>query len=255
VAQLILTITGPFAYVDNTACGNPINGYITLMAPMCPQHKAGLAGIEPGNQYIFGSVNCRNHKAGCADCQELNYQLLIGAPGSTVTIPSGLKTYKPPKPPKYYDGREWRFWLTLPRPDYFVEINPVEATIIEGGTTKHDHYAIGMRFVYNNWDGNGIKLRLNGRDVPDPHEPEKPLSFKFPQGTPGILELDYAAPLRDDDQHEDAVDCFESLMNTLGFRYSIYIHTGRNLFASKLNDCKAAIAFITDYPLGDGTAD
>jgi hypothetical protein len=62
------------------------------------------------------------------------------------------------------------------------------------------------------------------------------------------LEIDYASPLRDDLDHEDAVDCFENLMNVLGVPWSIFVQrlvpSGRPEEASKLNDCKAAIAWI-----------
>jgi hypothetical protein len=40
---LVLTINGPFAYVDNF----PQRGYMTLMAPMCPQHLGGFLASKP----------------------------------------------------------------------------------------------------------------------------------------------------------------------------------------------------------------
>lgn len=46
----------------------------------------------------------------------------------------------------------------------------------------------------------------------------------------------------------DAVDCFETLMKTLGLPWSIYIPAGDETKpedTSKLNDCKAAVAFIS----------
>jgi hypothetical protein len=250
---LALTITGPFAFVDNTYAGKPFDGFITLMAPLCSQHLAGLAGIEKGNQYVFKKgVNCRNHNAGCSNCDSFIYQLMIGVTKPNVCQPSGLQVLNP-VPKKPYNPREWRFWLTLPRPDTFVEINPVLAEIIKndiGG--QQDYYAIGLRFIYKNWDGKSIPLYLNGGPATDPLDPisKGPFVFDFPPGTdPALLELDYASALRDDDQHEDAVGCFETLMSTLGLPWSIFIPPVTSpLETSKLNDCKAAIAFINQPP-------
>jgi hypothetical protein len=249
VPTLVITINGPFAYVDNTFDGTPGKGYLTLMAPMCPQHAAGIASIEAGNQYILPLVNCRNHKAKWADCSPHRYHLCPNLSQLNATPWNSQKLLRP-VPAKPFDPKEWRFWLTLPRPDCFAEINPVKADIIrpETNDTVSGNYAIGVRLIYNSWDGNDIPLLHEGKPAQDPNG--NPFAFKFSKtsGDFAFLELDYASPLRDDRDHEDAVDCFENLMTALGFHWSIFIppliSIRPNLEASKLNDCKAAVAWV-----------
>jgi hypothetical protein len=246
---LVITINGPFAYVDNTIAGTPGQGYMTLMAPMCPQHLAGIASIEAANQIILPLANCRNHGAKYAHCDPHRYQLCVDV-SQMNTTPWNSQLVLRPVPKKLFDPKEWRFWLTLPRPDSFVEINPVKAEIIrpETNDTVSGDFAIGVRLIYNSWDGNDIPLLHECTPVQDPNG--NPFAFKFSKknGDFAFLELDYASPLRDDRDHEDAVDCFENLMTALGLGWSIFIPPIVSIKphqdASKLNDCKAAVAWI-----------
>lgn len=254
MATLVITVNGPFAYVDT----NPATGYLTLMAPMCPQHKAGIASIEINNQIILPQVNCRNHPANLGACDPHRYELRPSLSQLNSSPWNGQFVLRV-APIKTFDPREWRFWLTLPRPDSFMEINPVQAHIIQPGVGAGalQSYAIGVRLIYTNWDGQPIPLFHESVAVPDPLNPANPFTFKFaPKTALALLEIDYASPLRDDLDHEDAVDCFENLMNALGLPWSIFIPkfvpptpaapnpSPINLTASKLNDCKAAIAWI-----------
>jgi hypothetical protein len=251
MSTLVITINGPFAYDDS----NPSSGYMRLMAPMCPQHLGGIASIEANNQIILPYVNCRNHGANMAGCQSHHYELrpALSQLNSTVWNEKRILRVAPGNP---LDPREWRFWLTVPRPDSFVAINPVQACIIQPGmgAAATSAYAIGVRFIYTHWNGQDIPLFHESTPVPDPITPAKPFAFKFSPGTdPALLEIDYASPLRDDLDHEDAVDCFENLMTALGLPWSIYIPpvlpqaanaVGPTLESSRLNDCRAAVAWI-----------
>jgi hypothetical protein len=258
MATLVITINGPFAYVDT----NPASGYITLMAPMCPQHKAGIASIEVENQIILPLVNCRNHGANLSGCAPHRYELRPGL-GQLNSAEWKEKEVYRVFPNKPFDPREWRFWLTLPRPHCFEKINPVLAYIIQPGVNAApQRYAIGVRLIYTSWDGNDIPLSHEGGPVPDPNGNPFVFKFKKDQNDFAFLEIDYASPLRDDLDHEDAVDCFENLMNALGLAArSIYIPKNvppvpplpdppplnppsNNAEASRLNDCQAAIAWI-----------
>jgi hypothetical protein len=79
----------------------------------------------------------------------------------------------------------------------------------------------------------------------------RPISFDFSDylkiDDHACVEIEYSNPLRDDPEHEDAVDCFENLMTALGLPWSIYIPKRRphgQLESSKLNDCKSAVAWV-----------
>ena len=257
MATLVISINGPFAYVDT----NPASGYITLMAPMCPQHTAGIASIEANNQIILPEVNCRNHGANLSGCAAHRYELRPSLSELNSTDWKEKEVYRV-FPSKAFDPKEWRFWLTLPRPLYFEKINPVQAYVIQPGMNiPLQSYAIGVRFIYPSWDGNDIPVSHEGGPVPDPNGNPFVFKFKKNQNDFAFLELDYASPLRDDLDHEDAVACFENLMNALGFAgRSIFIpknvppappipgplpfNPPTNTLASRLNDCQAAVAWI-----------
>lgn len=247
MATLVITVNGPFAYHD----ADPASGYLTLMAPMCPQHIAGIARIEANNQIILPYVNCRNHAPNLGGCAPHRYELrpVIGQLNSGACTSNCLLRVVNTKP---FEPREWRFWLKLPRPDSFVDINPVQAHVFDpagANLPALNSYAIGMRFIYSKWDGQMIPLFHESVAVPDPINPANSFSFKFKPGTDlAFLEIDYSSPLRDDVDHEDAVNCFENIMTPLGLRLSIYIPKSvavGHLEASKMNDCKAAIAYIS----------
>jgi hypothetical protein len=268
MATLVITVNGPFAFVDD----NPASGYITLMAPMCAQHVAGIASIEKDNQIILTNVNCRNHDARLGGCHPHRYELrpVLGQLNSTPWNSQQVLRVSPAKP---FDPREWRFWLTLPRPYSFVEVNPVQAYIIQPGINSSvlQSYAIGVRLVYNDWDGCNIPLFHESVPVPDQNGNPFALRFTKSQNDFAFVEIEYASPLRDDPDHEDAVDCFENLMSALGLPWSIFIPQNvpllaqfppplypylprplhlqpspppNSITASKLNDCLAAVAWI-----------
>jgi hypothetical protein len=234
---LVITVNGPFAYVDD----HMKNGYVTLMAPMCPQHVAGISSIESGNQYVFPKtmVNCRNHPANLGGCKAHLYELRlkVGHVGS----PKWIGNYLPCQPSqRTFDPKAWRFWLKLPKPNILVAVNPVDAVIITSGTETipPGPYAVGVRFIYKHWDGKKISLLYCGKEAE---------SFKLCDygDRHAYLDFEYSSPLRDDPDHEDAVNCFENLMAGLGIPWSIYIPNQRpGPEASKLNDCKSAIAWI-----------
>jgi hypothetical protein len=242
---LIVTINGPFAYADNY----PQTGSLTLMAPMCSQHLAGISTIEEDEQYILSDFNCRNHPANLGNCKAHIYDLRIN-PGN-VGPANWIGNYVDcPVPPNGLDPREWRFWLRLPKPDVLVAVNPVQAEIIVPGkqSTTAGTYAVGVRLIYKGWDGKPIPLWYC--DHPAKNGDGQDVVFQF--GDYGddhaLLEVEYTSPLRDDKDHEDAVDCFENLIQHLKLDWTIYIppvkHVG-NLESGKLNDCKAAIARVT----------
>lgn len=240
---LIVTVSGPFAYADNY----PQAGGLTLMAPMCSQHLGGISTIEEDMQYVLSDYNCRNHPANLGNCKAHVYDLKIN-PGVGCS-PKWIGNYVDcPVPGNGLDPRQWRFWLRLPKPDLLVPINPVQADIIRPGKpTISNSFAIGVRLVYKHWDGQPIPLwycdhpakNANGQDV----------VFQFGNyDDHAYLEVDYTSPLRDDKDHEDAVDCFESLMRNLEPDWSIYIPPLKQqsgaLESGKLNDCKAAVARV-----------
>lgn len=251
MSTLIVTINGPFAYVNDY----PV-GCITLMAPMCSQHRAGISTIEAGEQYVLEKCNKRNHPANHVGCDSHKYELKIQAshPSSTVWIGEYLTC---PKPSKDWDAKDWRFWLQLPKPNVIFSINPVAMHVIHpnpgsSDTVVEGNYGIGARLIYENWDGGPVPLWYN--DAPIQYDKHNVVfHFKSCGEGQGILEIDYTGPLRDDNDHEDAVDCFESLMRGLGLAWTIYIPplvsqttAGGvvSIEAGKLNDCKAAIARV-----------
>jgi hypothetical protein len=249
---LTVTINGPFAYVNNYPDGK----FLTLMAPMCSQHRAGIATIEEGEQYVLTNCNRRNHPANHGGCDSHKYELKIqaGDPSSTVWVGDYLSC---PKPSNDWEAKDWRFWLQLPKPNVIFAANPVVMHVIHpnqgsSDTVVEGKYAIGARLIYENWDGGPIPLWYkNGPIQYDNHDVI--FHFKSCGEGHGILEIDYTGPLRDDSDHEDAVDCFESLMRGLGLPWTIFIPAlvpqttgsgGMGIEAGKLNDCKAAIARV-----------
>jgi hypothetical protein len=241
---LVLTVNGPFAYVDNF----PLRGYMTLMAPMCPQHLGGISSIEAQNQYIFKDVNYRNHPAHMGHCKAHLYELKLHPGNVNSTIFHG--NFLPcPNPTNGFEPKEWRFWLKLPKPNIVVAVNPVDAVIITPGVQLNSQspYAVGIRLIYTDWDFACIPLLYCDQPAQDPAGNTVSFALSKYGDDHGYLEIEYSGPLRDDPDHEDAVNCFETLMNTLGLPWSIYITPKPNkphTESSKLTDCKAAIAKI-----------
>jgi hypothetical protein len=242
---LIVTINGPFAYVNNY----PQAGTLTLMAPMCPQHLAGISSIAEDEQYILGNVNPRNHPPKFGLCKPNVYDLRInpGVVCSSKWIGSYLSC---PTPQGGFDPMAWRFWLRVPKPNVFVAVNPVLAEIIVSEKEEKPiapSYAVGARLIYKTWDGNPIPLFYNDQPVQNANHQNVVFKLGNYEDDHKMLEIEYSSPLRDDPGHEDAVDCFESLMRALGLSWSIYIPPIKQqgaLESGKLNDCKAAIAVV-----------
>lgn len=239
MSTLIITINGPFAYVDDY----PLRGFITLMAPMCSQHAAGIAGIEVGNQYVFlkNKLNCRNHKSDFSDCSAHSYELLVN-PGNVSSTISNGPFLNVPRPQSGFDPKQWRFWLTLPKPNIIVAVNPVEAVITTPGVqfTALPRYAVGARLIYTDWVFAPIPLL---------HCNEQVATFTCCNygDDHAYLGIEYSGPVRDDPDHEDAVDCFENLMNALGLPWTVFIpaQTIHGIpESSKLNDCTAPVGWV-----------
>jgi hypothetical protein len=243
---LVITINGPFAYVENY----PKEGLITLMAPMCPQHVAGIASIEAGNQVIFNKtqVNCRNHPANLGHCDAHLYELRIKHGKVTSSSKKGGIFLPCPKPPKDFDPKAWRFWLTLPNPNELVAVNPVKANIIapKAANVPNGPYAVGARLIYKKWNGKPPSLWYENSS----QQPQCLKTFTFSTyDDHAYLEIEYSSPLRDDPDHEDAVDCFENLMDALELPWTVYIPPqttilGQQTESSKLNDCIAPIGLV-----------
>ena len=244
---LVLTINGPFAYVGNYSQ----TGDLTLMAPLCAQHLAGISSIEEDSQVILQNYNCRNHTSDLGDCKRHLYELRFQSGEVTPPTPPDI-FLRCPWPPNGFDARRWRFWLTLPMPDAVVPVNPVYAQIIRPGQNQNQApatFAVGARLLYKQWNGQPVTLWYCNEPVMDPNN--RPVSFDFSDylkiDDHACVEIEYSNPLRDDPEHEDAVDCFENLMSALGLPWSIYIPKRRpigQLESSKLNDCKSAVAWV-----------
>lgn len=242
---LVITINGPFAYVENLK-----KGFITLMAPMCPQHMAGIASIEAKNQFVFdkAKMNCRNHQANLGGCWAHLYELRFKHSKVTKTAQTGGVFLPCPKPPKGFDPKAWRFWLTLPIPNKLVAVNPVNANIIAPklANIPNGPYAVGTRLIYNKWNGKPIALWYRKST----QNPQRLWPFKFSKyDNHAYLGIEYSSPLRDDPDHEDAVDCFENLMTALELQWTVFIppqptKVGQQTESSKLNDCIAPIGWV-----------
>lgn len=243
---LALTLYGPFAYVDNY----PDRGYITVMAPMCAQHKGGISGIDPGNEFIFLGNGC-NHPGGTVGCVPHNYELKFDPGSASDTKRIGADPLHCPPPSNGYESREWRFWLKLPRPDVFVGINPVRAEIVSNANPTQPRpphsaayeFAVGARFLYKYWVKAPIPLWENGCPAERPGGGSMVFNFADYGEDRGDLMIEYSGPINDDPDHEDAVKCFENLMKGLGLAWSIYFPPSQ-LFVTRQNDCKAAIALV-----------
>jgi hypothetical protein len=244
MSTLVITVNGPFAYVNNY----PQRGFMTLMAPMCAQHVAGIASIEADNQYVFkDKVNCRNHPAKLGNCEAHLYELKLNS--GNVTCMKQCGNFLPcPTPENGFEPKEWRFWLKLPKPNIIVAVNPIDAVIITPGVqfTAQPPYAVGVRLIYTDWDFAPIPLLYRDQPAPGPNGPVIFALCDYGDDH-AYLDIEYSSPLRDDPDHEDAVDCFENLMSTLGLPWSIFLPAkGGNLalLSSKLNDCTAPIGLI-----------
>jgi hypothetical protein len=246
---LVVTINGPFAYLNDKK-----SAAIRLMAPMCPQHLCVISNIESGNQYVIEQYNSRNHGANFGGCISHQYELKFkhNAPAPQPT-PQGFLQCTPPKPNKNFVPKQWRFWLSLPYPDTIVPVDPANAHIIKPGKSVPGSYAIGARFIYRNWNGQPIPLLREKKPVKRKTGPRKGKPVKFVFGNyddHADLDVDFSSPLRDDLDHEDAVSCFEHLMSALGLPWSMFIpgtrrpSPNRGIESSKLNDCRAAVAWV-----------
>jgi hypothetical protein len=236
---LVITINGPFAYLDDSKKGN-----LRLMAPMCPQHRCVISSIEPRNQYVIEQYNRLNHKANYGGCKSCHYELGFTHHASKPSVdPSFL-----PCTPTYktFHPERWRFWLSLPWPNIIVPVDPVPAQIIKSGTPgKQANYAIGAQLIYACWDGKPIPLLLEGKPIRRKGD-RSPVEFKFGHyDSHSYLDIDFSSPLRDDPEHEDAVSCFGHLMSALELNWSMYIDSAPVAESSRLNDCRAAVAWIS----------
>lgn len=256
---LVVTINGPFAYVGN------YYGRLTLMAPLCAQHMAGISSVEANQQVVLHGCNNRNHQGDLGDCAEhlYRFQFYPGYVSTSVPHPENFLTC--PMPPSGFNGRHWRLWITLPMPEIIIPIAPVHAQIIRGAQQQSEgDFAIGVQLVYKHWDGHPATLEYFKNGSPAQNEqgsPIFPVKFDFcdylaTDDDHVHVEIEYAGPLRDDSGHEDAVDCFETLMKNLGLDWSIFIPPFKpafpqhpNLLSSKLNDCMAAVAWVGSLPI------
>jgi hypothetical protein len=247
MSVLVITVSGPFAYVDNF----PNRGDLTLMAPLCPQHMAGISSIETEGQFTFNKFNYLNPPTGPGDCAAHIYDLRVNVTQvSAAAKPSQFLSC--PWPQNGFEPKEWRFWLRVPQPDILLPVNPSEATITkpDPNQTVTAPFAVGARLIYTHWDGKTIPLWYNGSSIPNPDPPPKDIQFDFPTicDDHAYLEIDYVGPVRDDPFHEDAVSCFASLMAALGLPWSIYL-TGTKaktdqILTTHLHDCKGAVAWV-----------
>jgi hypothetical protein len=236
---LMITVHGPLAYADNY----PERNYVTLMAPLCAQHKAGISGIDPGNEFIFAGNGC-NHPSGYSGTAPHKYELRLYAGQVTTDSKGPFLEITPPA--GGYDPKEWRFWLKLPRPDVFVAVNPISAQIVvppSEQAMQEAAYAVGVRFIYRSWDGNAIPLLLNDKPAQTPDGKDMVFRFGDYGDDHSDLEIEYSGPVRDDPEHEDAVKCFENLMQTLGLPWSIFFPPSK-LLSTRQNDCKAPVALL-----------
>jgi hypothetical protein len=238
---LVLTIQGPFAYVPNY----PVMGLLTLMAPMCNQHKGGISGIGINNEFLFRGNGC-NQGPSFEKPGAYEYLLGINSPvvgnptwkseGNLVAVSrTGLKL----------DSTVWRFYVIVPLPDVIATVNPVNAKIKSTETQKDPPYAVGMRFIYKQWDGNDIVISLNGKPaIGNDGQPAVLHYNDLGEDKHWDLEIEYAGPVRDDPDHEDAVNCFQTLMTALGHPDWSIGFPIRQPEVTHRNDCKAAIAWV-----------
>ena len=72
-----------------------------------------------------------------------------------------------------------------------------------------------MRFIYKQWDGNDIVISLNGKPATGNDGQPAVLHYNdLGEDKHWDLEIEYAGPVRDDPDHEDAVNCFQTLMTS-----------------------------------------
>ena len=258
LTQLIITILGPFAYAENY----PETGDLTIMAPMCPHHLCGISSIEANRQFVLPQFNCKNHPSNFGGCKAHSYELRFNA----AQIPSSPWTgnfLKCSRPVGGFNPKAWRFWLKLPRPTKLIAVNPVEVEVIAPPgpeVPQPGPFAVAARLFYEGWDGEPVSLWYRGdadQSFKPAHDLGGPVLFKFSDhgNHSAYLEIEYASPLRDDTDHEDAVDCFENLMGALGLPWSVYLKPLGSpevkaddptfyLLASRLSDCTAPIARV-----------
>jgi hypothetical protein len=241
MACLVLTVHGPFAYVEDQEG----IGSITLMAPMCSQHKGGISTIDKDSEFIFAGNGC-NQPAGGAGAKTYKYELKINAGNVTGQTWYGQGSVLPcPKPSGGLNPNIWRFWITVPKPDALVKVNPIDADVTGPLPAPTTPLAVGIRFIYDNWNGTDMPVFLNGQQVKDKNGNAVVFTFNNLGGHGHCdLELEYAGPVRDDPEHEDAVSCFANLMQCLGLNWSIAFPTP-SLHVTHRNDCKAAVAWLT----------
>src|SRR5262245_51336753 len=120
--KLVLTIHGPFAYVEDT----PNVGFVTLMAPMCPQHKGGISALGADSEYPFKGNYC-NTGLGAPKPVVYNIKIKASPATSTCVKGDGVILSTTDRPPGGFNPADWRFWLTLPKPYCYVTVNPAKA--------------------------------------------------------------------------------------------------------------------------------
>jgi hypothetical protein len=235
--KLALTIHGPFAYVDNF----PNVGFVTLMAPMCPQHKGGISSLGFDDEYGFHGNFC-NTALGAQKPFIYNISIKVTPASFTDVKGEGVILSTNDRPKDGFDPATWRFWLTLPKPDYYVTVNPAKA-IVSKPNPVPNNFAVGIRFIYKTWDGSDIDVILDGKV-------EHSFKYKdFGEDNRMDLEIEYSASLREDADHEDAVHCFEKLASSLKLPWTITIPPRTSIdeqhirppFVGIRNDCKAAV--------------
>lgn len=242
MATLVITINGPFAYVSKGAT-------ITAMAAMCPQHTGGISTIDAEFEFVGNKCN-----KGAAKLARHSYSLDFKATIPQATTPGGDGDFLTFISIGKFKAEDWRFWITLPRPNMLIPVNPV-CVDLSGTAIKRLRNSltvplgVGARFIYNEWDGCDVNLLYNGKPIPNDNGP---ITFKFDKnGEPahGDITIEYAGAVRSDPFHEDAVECFATLMRGLGVNLSVAFPASNG--AVELihsNDCKAPTVMI----LGSG---
>lgn len=242
MSTLVITVLGPFAYVPNA----PMHGFITLMAPLCPLHSGGISGVGKDCEFLFTGNRC-NRGTDFKARKPFVYALGIHAGDTDPKWKKEGNVLKVAKATSDYDPKHWRFWVVLPLPDLFVTVNPVKMSIEAPVSIPDPPYAVGVRFIYKQWDRKDMVISLNG-SVTNGDKILPVFHFgDYGEDDHWDLEIEYSGLLRNDPDHDDAVNCFETLMASLGhndWSVGFPIPQDKQTEVVHQNDCLAAIAWV-----------
>ena len=238
MGTLQLSFHGPFLY-------RFMDKEVEIYAPKCPRHAAGLFTAKKEfpltGRHRMGHGRRYHIQGPVFVAQPPAARHRLHDPGKTILDAS--KAAKPAYAQAY-------FCLVVPVPQVVVPLIPGDVEVIYSSgsspTGKLSSHATGLRFYYQADLSKPVTLVLDGAKaaswVADFDAPD--LGHEFAD-----VEVRYASVTAEDQEHHDAIECFDHLAGLAGVDWWLCFDesshpSGTQAFVKNGNDCRAPVLIL-----------